>query len=54
MIKLWLSQKLHFLSHVACFIAGLVCIVVPWYIAFLILAGALALDYIAFRFEYSE
>ena len=54
MIKFWLSQKLRFLSHLGCFIGGLVIFVFPWWLVLLLLAGALALDYIAFRFEYSE
>lgn len=51
MIKFWLSQKLRFLSHLGCFIGGLVILVLPWWLGLLFIAGALVLDFIAFRFE---
>lgn len=54
MIKLWLSQKLRFLSHVGCFIGGIAILALPWFLGVLFIIGALALDYVAFRFEYSE
>ena len=54
MIKLWLSQKLRFLSHLGCFIGGISFTALPWFIGLLFIAGALLLDYIAFKFEYSE
>lgn len=54
MIKLWLSQKFRFLSHVGCFVAGIALLLLPWYVGLLFIAGALILDYIGFRFEYSE
>ncbi|MBP1575227.1 MAG: hypothetical protein J6C34_06395 [Oscillospiraceae bacterium] len=54
MMKLWLSQKFRFLSHVGCFVGGIALLVLPWFLGLLFIAGALALDYVAFRFEYSE
>lgn len=54
MIKLWLAGKLRFLSHVGCFLSGLLAIIVPWYVFLIILAGSLVLDYFAFASEYSE
>lgn len=54
MMKLWLSQKLRFLSHLGCFIGGIVILILPWYLGLFAVVGALFLDYLAFRFEYSE
>lgn len=53
-MKLWLSQKFRFLSHLGCFVGGISLIVFPWFLGLLFILGALSLDYISFRFEYSE
>ncbi len=54
MIKLWLSTKLRFLSHLACFLSGLLTLVTPWYVFIVILLFALLLDYLAFASEYTS
>ena len=48
MIKLWLSNKLRFLSHLGMFLCGLCSLVTPWYIALVVLVLSAVLDYFAF------
>lgn len=54
MIKLWLSNKIRFLSHLGTFIAGLTSLIAPWYVFLAAIVLALILDYVSFYFEYSE
>lgn len=48
MIKLWLGNKLRFLSHLGMFLCGLCSLLAPWYIALVIFVLAFVLDYVAF------
>lgn len=48
MIKLWLGNKLRFLSHLGSFLCGLCSLLAPWYIALVMFVLAIVLDYVAF------
>lgn len=51
MIKLWLSNKFRFISHLVVFLTGMSFVLLPWYLGLFFLVFALFFDYLSFKFE---
>ncbi len=54
MIKLWLSNKMKFLTYALFFLSGFSFVFFPWWLTLLFVAVSLVCDFFSFKFALSQ